>query len=286
MLEYISGIVNIFSLWDRFKNRLIPSPVVTNTAQRFIRLFEAHGISRAQIPRFFGHNLTIYQVEDETELSKILDTNLLEAVATLFGIRLEWLEGGTDELYDINHFYKQPQKFGEWLDSLTADTDKIKIDGWLLTTKFKTDQYDALILMREKIGELADENIYRYYFCEQWIYGYWKCRADIAACVAQGWKRNQYITGSMLTQKVFNKIISLKFVPDSELEGTVIANQRFQAEDLTLNPNFFVQGLSEGQFGIENAVALWLEYQQLGFMDSGFGNQRSVFEKFQHDHFK
>jgi hypothetical protein len=161
----------------------------------------------------------------------------------------------------------------------------MKVDGWLLTTVFKTNQYDALILIREKIGELADTNIYRYYFCEQLIYGYWKCRADIAACVAQGWKRNQYITGRMLTQKVFNKIISLKFVPDSELEGTVIANQRFKAEDLTLNPIFF-QGLSEGQFGIENAVALWLEYQQLGLMDSGFGNKRSVFEQFQHDHFK
>ncbi|MGI2144010.1 hypothetical protein [Shewanella frigidimarina] len=277
----LGDIEAFFSLKDRFIKWRNTKPVVTNTAQRFIRLFEAHGISRAQIPRFFGHNLTINQVEDEIELSKILDTNLLEAVATLFGIRLEWLEGGTDELYDINHFYKQSQKFGEWLDSLTADTDKIKIDGWLLTTKFKTDQYDALILMREKIGELADENIYRYYFCEQWIYGYWKCRADIAACVAQGWKRNQYITGRILTQKVFNKFISLKFVPDSELEDTVIANQRFQAEDLTLNPNFFVQGLSEGQFGIENAVALWLEYQQLGFMDSGFGNKRSVFEQFQ-----
>lgn len=277
----LGDIEAFFSLKDRFIKWRNPQPIVTSTAQRFIRLFEAHGISRAQIPRFFGHNLTIHQVEDETELSKILDTNLLEAVAKLFGIRLDWLEGGSEELYELNHFYKQPQKFGEWLDSLTADTDKIKIDGWLLTTKFKTDQYDALILMREKIGELADENIYRYYFCEQWIYGYWKCRADIAACVAQGWKRNQYITGRMLTQKVFNKIISLKLVPDSELEGTDIANQRFQAEDLTLNPKFFVQGLSEGQFGIENAVALWLEYQQLGFMDSGFGNKRSVFEKFQ-----
>ncbi len=277
----LGDIEAFFSLKDRFIKWRNPKPIVTNTAQRFIRLFEAHGISRAQIPRFFGHNLTIHQVEDETELSKILDTNLLEAVATLFGIRLEWLEGGTDELYDINHFYKQPQKFGEWLNSLTADNDKIKIDGWLLTTKFKTVQYDALILMREKIGELADTNIYRYYFCEQWIYGYWKCRADIAACVAQGWKRNQYITGRMLTQKVFNKIISLKFVPDSELEGTTIANQTFQAEDLTINPNFFVQGLSEGQFGIENAVALWLEYQQLGLMDSGFGDCKDAFQQFQ-----
>ena len=216
----------------------------------------------------------------------MLDTNILESAAALFGIRLDWLEGGSEELYELKHFYKQPQKFGEWLDSLMDEADKVKVDGWLLTTVFKKDQYDALILMREKIGELADENIYRYYFCEQWIYGYWKCRSDIAACVAQGLKRNQYITGRMLTQKVFNKIISLKFVPDSELEGTVIANQRFQAEDLAINPKFFVQGLSEGQFGIKNAVALWLEYQQLGFMDSGFGNKRSVFEQFQHDHFK
>ncbi|MGZ9898354.1 hypothetical protein [Shewanella gaetbuli] len=114
MLEYISGIVNIFSLWDRFKNRLIPSPEVTNTAQRFIHLFEAHGISRAQIPRFFGHNLTIHQVEDETELSKILDTRILESAAALFSIRLDWLEGGCDQLYELNHFYKQPQKFDEW----------------------------------------------------------------------------------------------------------------------------------------------------------------------------
>jgi hypothetical protein len=245
-----------------------------------------HGISRAQIPRFFGYDLTIHQVEDDSELLKVLDTSILESAAALFGIRLDWLEGGSEGLYELNHFYKQPQKFGEWLDSLTSDTDKIKIDGWLLTTNFNTDQYDALIIMREKIGELADKNIYRYYFCEQWIYGYWKCRADIAACVAQGWKRNQYLTGRMLTQEVFNKIISLKFVPDSELEATVIANKRFQAEDLTLNPIFFVQGLSEGQFGIENAVALWLEYQQLGFMDSGFGSHKNEFEKFQNNGFK
>ncbi|MFK3976482.1 hypothetical protein [Shewanella vesiculosa] len=211
----------------------------------------------------------------------MLDTNILESAAALFGIRLDWLEGGSEELYELKHFYKQPQKFGEWLDSLMDEADKVKVDGWLLTTVFKKDQYDALILMREKIGELADENIYRYYFCEQWIYGYWKCRSDIAACVAQGLKHNQYITGSMLTQKVFNKIISLKFVQDSRLEGTAIVNQRFQAEDLTLNPKFFVQGLSEGQFGIENAVALWLEYQQLGFMDSGFGDYKDAFKQFQ-----
>lgn len=61
-----------FALKDRFKKWHRPEPLVTNTAHRFIHLFEAHGVARAQIPRFFGHNLTIYQVEHESELLNLV----------------------------------------------------------------------------------------------------------------------------------------------------------------------------------------------------------------------
>jgi hypothetical protein len=61
---------------------------------------------------FFGHDLSIHQVEDDSELFKVLDTSILESAAALFGIRLDWLEGGSEELHELNHFYKQPQKFG------------------------------------------------------------------------------------------------------------------------------------------------------------------------------
>ena len=276
----LGDIEAFFALKDRYKKWRKPKPVVTNTAQRFIRLFEGHGVARAQIPRFFGHNLTIHQVEDETELLKVLTCDLLESAAALFGVQLEWLEGASDELYELNHFYKRPRLFGDWLDSLLLSTDGSGVDGFLLTTQCKADEYDALILMRQRIGELSGEPIYRYHFCEQWVYGYWKCRADIAACVAQAWKRNCYLSGRHLKPNVFSKIISLKHIPDSELEQTAITNERFYAEDLTTNPESYVKGLYEGQFGINNAVVLWLEYHQQGLMNSGFGCYMKEFRAF------
>jgi hypothetical protein len=66
MFGFLGHINSGFALWDRYKKWRNSEPTLTNTGQRFIRLFEAHGLARAQIPRFFGHNLTIHQVEDET----------------------------------------------------------------------------------------------------------------------------------------------------------------------------------------------------------------------------
>jgi hypothetical protein len=275
----LGDIEAFFSLRARYKKWRNPEPVVNNTAQRFIRLFEAHGVARAQIPRFFGHNLTIHRVEDEIELLKALDIDILEAAATLFGIRIDWLEGGSEELYELKHFYKQPKLFGDWLDSLTS-ASCWDVDGWLLTTQYASEKYDALILMRESIGEIAGESIYRYHFCEHWVYSYWKCRADITACIAQAWKRKCYVSGILLKPNFFSKIMSLKHIPDSESEQTSITNDRFYAEDLTTSPEFYVNGLFEGQFGSDSAIALWLEYHQQGLMDSSFGDHGQAFNDF------
>ncbi len=49
----LGDIEAFFSLRDRYHKWRNPVSGFTNTAQRFIRLFEAHGVSRAQIPRFF-----------------------------------------------------------------------------------------------------------------------------------------------------------------------------------------------------------------------------------------
>ncbi|MEZ9198545.1 hypothetical protein [Shewanella sp. 10N.286.54.B9] len=278
----LGDIEAFYSLKDRFNKWRNPEPVVTNTAQRFIRLFEAHGVARAQIPRFFGHNLTLHQVEDYTELLKALSTEVVDAAATLFGIRIDWLEGGSEELYELKHFYKQPKLFGDWLDAVLHAGGN-KIDGWLLTTESMPDEYDALILMREQVGELGEFPIYRYHFCELWIYGYWKCRADIAACVAQAWKRNCYIAGRFVGSFCFKHLVDLNRVPNNEAERTLISNSRFHAEDLTTNPALYSQGLMDKQFGIDSALERWLEYSQQGLMDSGFGDKSELFKDFFHD---
>lgn len=275
-----SQINSAFALWDRFKKWHTSEPETANTAQRFIHLFEAHGVARAQIPRFLGHDrLTFHQVEDDTELLKVLDVSLLEFTSNLFNVRCDWLEGASDEMYDLIHFYKYPALFGQWLDEL-QNSSNVKIEGWLLTTSYFNDKYDAVIVIREPIGELSDKIIYRYYFCEQWYFDYWKCRADIAACVAQAWKRSCYISGRKFKRKIFDRIISLKFVPDSKVDGTANFTETFNAEDLTTDLDSFIQGINDGSYGAENGVARWLEYHQQDLMGAGFGDHSEKFRKY------
>ncbi|BCV39102.1 hypothetical protein [Shewanella algae] len=270
----------LFNLIERYKKWRSPTRKQSNTAERFIKLFEAHGVAKAQIPRFFGHELSLYQVENEQELLKALSHSILRDAADLFGVKVEWLEGASDELYELNHFYKQPHEFGTWLDQCLPNTVNQNVDGWLLTTHVNSDRYDALILMKECIGELSKQPIYRYHFCELWIYSYWKCRADLAACIAQGWKRNCYIYGRELSPSVFEKIASLTTVPNSELENTSIRGKHFHPENLTTEPEEFVKGLSEGQFGKTAALDRWLYWHERELMDSGFGDCGSRFRSY------
>ncbi|MXR69948.1 hypothetical protein GNT65_14895 [Shewanella sp. JBTF-M18] len=279
-MAFFSEINAFLSLKDRFWKT--PSPVheISNTAKRFIRLFEAHGVARAQIPHFFGHELSLYQVENEQELLKVLSHQILQDAADLFGVKVEWLEGATDELYELNHFYKAPQAFGVWLDQRLAKAVNRDIDGWLLITHMISDRYDALILMRECVGELSSQPIYRYHFCDLWIYSYWKCRADLAACIAQGWKRHCYIYGRELKVSVFEKLASLMVIPDAEYEGTEILGRHFYPENLATEPDDFVKGISEGEFGKSAAVARWLEWHERGLMPAGFGDCGSKFQSY------
>ncbi|MEL4394700.1 hypothetical protein [Shewanella algae] len=279
-MAFFSEINAFLSLKDRFCKTAPAVPEISNTAKRFIRLFEAHGVAKAQIPRFFDHELSLYQVENEQELLKALSHPILRDTAELFGVKVEWLEGASDELYELKHFYKQPNGFGTWLELCLSNAVNQDVDGWLLTTHLNSDRYDALILMRECIGELSKQPIYRYHFCELWIYSYWKCRADLSACVAQGWKRNCYIYGRELTPSVFEKIASLKTVPNSALENTSIRGKHFHPENLTTEPEEFVKGLSEGQFGKTAALDRWLYWHERELMDSGFGDCGSRFRSY------
>ncbi|MBT1444870.1 hypothetical protein KJI95_10080 [Shewanella sp. JM162201] len=268
----------LFQLRDRYKRWRNPEPVVLNTAQRLINLFAVHGVARGQIPRFFGHGLTLHQVESETELMKALTPDLLESAATLFGVRLEWLEGGSEQVYETKHFYQCVAEFGPYLDSLpTSESTSLKF-GWLINCPPRNDGYNVLILLAESIGILGNEHIYRYRFCDFWDYGYWKSRADLAACVAQAWRRDWYLNGLIVSWAQFDALASLKCFPGEGEERGLLSGKRWQAEDLTTHPDVFLHGIREGEFGKQSALNRWLEYHQQGLMDSGFGDHGKLFK--------
>ncbi|MBM7074265.1 hypothetical protein JQC92_19915 [Shewanella sp. 202IG2-18] len=266
MLNQVKAALDI---WEYFKGKLNKTPSKSNSADRFLQSFEAHGVARSQIPRFFGHGLTLYQVENDDELLKVLNHQLLEAAAKLFRIRLEWLEGASSEIYDVTHFYKQPAAFGDYIDKITASGNRLT--GWLINTKILTHDYDSLILLEEQIGAVGEKPIYRYHFCELWIFNYWKCRVDLAACVAQGWKKNCYIHGETISKDQFFKLSSLKYFPCSPNgESLLSKSKRWDADMLAEVPEKLIANLFDGEWGKQSALARWFQYDKKGLMDTGY----------------
>lgn len=96
-------IESVVNLVEKFKKFYRSSGNKTESvASRFIRLFESHGVHLNQIPRFFGHELTLKDVQDDDSLILILDEEILEAACTLFAVKREWLDGSAGHVYLYN----------------------------------------------------------------------------------------------------------------------------------------------------------------------------------------
>ncbi|WP_031435057.1 hypothetical protein [Methylomarinum vadi] len=182
----LSDINAVLSIWDRIKKGTADDQAIQasdTVASRFVRLFEKHDIHRNQIPRFFGHGLTLDSVSSNEKLIAQLSPEILHAAAELFAIRLEWLEGADDQLYDTQNFYKYPEGYGEFLKELKSKGDHRLMIKLVLTDYGYRDE-NALLVIEEEIANLGDETIVRYYLCSGWSHKYYKCRADLAACIA------------------------------------------------------------------------------------------------------
>ena len=121
MLDQIDA---FFSLTDRFKRyraRQREGPPSESLAARFFRLFEAHGVHRNQIPRFFGRGLELRDVQDEATLTQRLTETHLADACQVFGIDRQWLERGEGSAHTRRMFYLQPRCSGTcWMRFLRA----------------------------------------------------------------------------------------------------------------------------------------------------------------------
>ena len=75
----IVGIITIgssFIIWVK-KPKHKTAPKEISIADRFLLLFESHGIHRNQIPRFFGHDLTLADLQNSDSLLPKLTERVL-----------------------------------------------------------------------------------------------------------------------------------------------------------------------------------------------------------------
>tara|TARA_R110002073_G_scaffold266047_2_gene429081 strand:+ start:523 stop:1323 length:801 start_codon:yes stop_codon:yes gene_type:complete len=141
---------------------------------RFIGVFQKHGVGRNQIPRFLDDGLTVADIQNEDTLLPKLTEERLNRVCSLLAIKRGWLDGTEEAIFPEYFFYKHPEDFADFLTHHKIDY------CYLLYPKSQQDMSAALIL-KESIGFVEDREIYRFHVESDWVFNYWKCRAYIAA---------------------------------------------------------------------------------------------------------
>jgi len=282
--EVVAGLTLLDRL-DRFRKWVLTkkNPSVESVAARFVRLFESHGVHRNQIPRFFGHNLSLQDMTDDASLLVKLDEVILDAACTHFAVRREWLDGAESKAHLCHDFYKHPEEFAELIEALKKKNPDGQLHGTLIAPIEENRNAVALLILEEIIGSVGEKAIYRYHICNNWSFSYWKARAYLTACVAIAWKREVYIHGIYARWDQIKKLAEGEMLLGWQGEGiSGIGVRRWYAEDMARLPDIFLHGVDPelNNFGITAGLRLWLNLEEKGLMDTGIDEEiRPLFQQ-------
>jgi hypothetical protein len=286
MLDQVEA---FFSLLDRFKRfcGARSQPLVPETlAGRFFRLFEAHGVHRNQLPRFFGHDLQLKDVQHEAALLPCLTYTHVANACQLFGVERQWLERGEGNAQVLHHFNLQPVAFGHFLDAALAACKALpnaEVTASLFGVLEGRSEVESILVVSEPIGFLNDEVIYRYHLVNAGPLGYWKARVSTAALVAQAMRHATWVTGRNCNAKLFEELTDQKdLVGIREFERLTHGSRHFEVDDWLLEPTALLDGVDpeRNRFGTLSALEHWLKLDTEGLMKHPYGQAgtRAKFE--------
>lgn len=269
-------IESFVSLLERVIKPLKQHEVIKNNdliSTRLVKICEAHGVHRNQIPKILGSGLTLYDVKNDSTLLKKLDDDILNKAAELLGVNRDWLDGASNEIYPTYDFYKDSEGFQEFLTNKL--NSGFELDGVLLTPIKNYKYHGALLLLQEKIGELNNKPYYRYYLCNNWRHNYWKSRVYLTTCISMCWLNKIYIRGLSVTPSYLESLANGTTLLNFKNDGIFNINGKsWYAEDMALLPDVFLKDLDPEyqKFGIKAGLSFWLEMHSLGFMNCGIEN--------------
>lgn len=155
--------------------------------RRFIQVFADHGVEPPQIPRLLP-SIKLDDLQSPENLLSALTPEILDQTAKLFGIRVQWLEGIDDEIYEYRGCYKHPKYLFEHLADLgIAPEIPLTFPLRVLTNTKRLDRNNPsqqllAPFLVEKIAELGDESIYRYHiYRDEFNWGYEPSRIQLKA---------------------------------------------------------------------------------------------------------
>jgi hypothetical protein len=156
-----------------------------------------------------------------------------------------------------------------------------ELTGYLIAPEKGEPGDQAFLILAEAVAAVGDVTIYRYHVCDTWIFGYWKSRAYLTACVAIAWKNDVFVVGRYADKRELSILAGRRNLPRPVLDRLASRGQRWHAEDLALRPDLYLRGVGPevGGFGVASALRLWIELDDEGWMDTGVSRKaRPAFE--------
>lgn len=210
-------------------------------AQRFCQIFQDHGVERSQIPRLVPQ-IKLADLKSQEVLLSALTPAILDQTANLFGIRPEWLEGIDDEIYPHRYCYKAPDILLELLATLTSRASpdsnhfplRVLVGSRHLDSKADREQLLVPVVL-EKIAELGDEPIYRYYiFNDGFNWGYEPGRIQLKAMVRMVYKALRAPVPLMVIKPAeLQGVLDRKRISRQFLDGCLVTTPSLEDFSLT-----------------------------------------------------
>jgi len=182
---YLGISVNLRAAWRRAFSKKTPDPVL-GVPERFIKLFQYHGVAVSQIPRLVPA-VSLEQLLSHEKLLSALTPQVIQKTAELFRIRREWLEGTSAEAYENLWCYKHPERFFEEIKTMDVKGVHFPVVALCTDPNFDAKRYkrqSMVLVLRERCADLGERQVLRYrIFNDEMDWSYWKCRIQIKAMI-------------------------------------------------------------------------------------------------------
>ncbi|MGE6259776.1 hypothetical protein ACQKCU_18165 [Heyndrickxia sporothermodurans] len=172
---------------------------------RFIKIYEAHGIQQNQIPTFIDSKfkLKLKDFKNNESILQVLDNDLLEWTCEKFGVKRDWIDGTSNKIYGYTNYYKQIETFIDDICKLKKDGKKVEVFAFKEGELDRIDEnQDVILLIRYSIGEINSKIVYRYIpVSTYWRWSYWRARYQLKAIFYICSKLHIFIKGYDLKER-------------------------------------------------------------------------------------
>ncbi len=158
---------------------------VYSVVNRFLELFQSHGILITQIQSFVDpkFKLKLDDLKDNESILKILTEELIDWTCNIFGIQKGWIQCDSSSIYPYRNYYKNIHEFVKLLKALKKEcqVDMYVLKDGDLNSKDEREQ-NIIMILRIPIKKFNNRLIYRYLpISTLWNWGYWRSRYQAKA---------------------------------------------------------------------------------------------------------